>query len=55
MYNEFIANRHHVHMNSTKWYTLTEFVKHLGRTGKCVVEETPKGLVASFTLQLLAA
>jgi hypothetical protein len=23
VYNEYIANRHHVHMNSTKWLTLT--------------------------------
>ena len=30
-------------MNSTKWLTLTEFVKYLGREGKCKVEETPKG------------
>eukprot|EP00803_Ostreobium_quekettii_P005824 evm.model.scf_128EXC.13 EVM.evm.TU.scf_128EXC.13 scf_128EXC:99599-100813(+) len=43
VYNEFISDRHHVHMNSTKWLTLTEFVKYLGRTGKCRVEETPKG------------
>jgi len=43
IYNEFIADRNHVHMNSTKWTTLTEFVVHLGRTGKCKVEETPKG------------
>ncbi len=30
-------------MNSTKWLTLTDFVKYLGREGKCKVEETPKG------------
>jgi len=30
-------------MNSTKWLTLTEFVKYLGREGKCKVEDTPKG------------
>lgn len=30
-------------MNSTRWLTLTEFVKHLGRTGQCKVEETEKG------------
>ncbi|PSR93182.1 DNA/RNA-binding protein [Actinidia chinensis var. chinensis] len=27
VYNEYIADRHHVHMNSTQWATLTEFVK----------------------------
>ena len=43
VYNEFISDRHHIHMNSTKWLTLTEFVKYLGRTGKCKVDETPKG------------
>ncbi|KAL0464292.1 UNVERIFIED_CONTAM: KIN17-like protein [Sesamum latifolium] len=35
VYNEYISDRHHVHMNSTQWATLTEFVKYLGRTGKC--------------------
>lgn len=43
LYNEYISNRNHVHMNSTVWYTLTEFVKYLGKTGKCKVDETPKG------------
>lgn len=35
-------------MNSTKWTTLTEFVKYLGRTGKCKVEETPKGWFITY-------
>jgi DNA/RNA-binding protein KIN17 len=35
-------------MNSTRWVTLTEFVKHLGRTGKCKVDETPKGWFVTF-------
>ncbi|KAK9683286.1 hypothetical protein RND81_10G129000 [Saponaria officinalis] len=48
VYNEYIADRHHVHMNSTKWLTLTEFVKYLGRTGKCKVEETAKGWFISY-------
>lgn len=34
VYNEFIADKYHVHMNSTKWYTLTEFVKYLSKTGE---------------------
>ncbi|KAK8514970.1 hypothetical protein V6N13_121915 [Hibiscus sabdariffa] len=48
VYNEFINDRHHVHMNSTQWETLMEFVKYLGRTGKCKVEETPKGLFITY-------
>ncbi|KAM7490703.1 hypothetical protein LguiA_033624 [Lonicera macranthoides] len=48
VYNEYIADRHHVHMNSTEWATLTDFVKYLGRTGKCKVEETPKGWFMTY-------
>ncbi|XP_057487468.1 KIN17-like protein [Actinidia eriantha] len=48
LYNEYIADRHHVHMNSTQWATLTEFVKYLGRTGKCKVDETPKGWFMTY-------
>ncbi|KAL8495732.1 hypothetical protein ACS0TY_019741 [Phlomoides rotata] len=48
IYNEYISYRHHVHMNSTQWATLTEFVKYLGRTGKCKVEETPKGWFMTY-------
>lgn len=35
-------------MNSTKWLTLTEFVKYLGKEGKCRVDETPKGWFISL-------
>ncbi|KAK0221481.1 domain of Kin17 curved DNA-binding protein-domain-containing protein [Armillaria fumosa] len=43
VYQEYIADKYHVHMNSTRWVTLTEFVKHLGRTGVARVDETEKG------------
>ncbi|KXN84328.1 KIN17-like protein [Leucoagaricus sp. SymC.cos] len=43
VYQEFISDKHHLHMNSTRWVTLTEFVKHLGRTGVARVDETEKG------------
>lgn len=48
VYNEYIADRHHIHMNSTQWATLTEFVKYLGKEGKCKVEETPKGWFMTY-------
>lgn len=35
-------------MNSTKWPSLTEFAKHLGREGICRVEDTDKGLHISW-------
>ena len=43
VYTEYIKDRNHVHMNATRWVTLTTFVKYLGDSGKCKVEETPKG------------
>ena len=43
IYQDYIHERDHIHMNSTKWLTLTEFIQHLGRTGKCVVDQTEKG------------
>jgi len=43
VYNEYIQDKEHVHMNGTMWTTLTDFVKYLGRTGKCVIEEEGVG------------
>ncbi|KAL8782045.1 MAG: hypothetical protein Q9203_000012 [Teloschistes exilis] len=43
-YQEYIANKEHIHMNSTRWPSLTEFAKHLGREGICRVEDLDKGL-----------
>ncbi|KAI0769099.1 domain of Kin17 curved DNA-binding protein-domain-containing protein [Trametes elegans] len=43
VYQEFIQDRNHLHMNATRWVTLTEFIKHLGRTGVARVDETEKG------------
>lgn len=38
-YQEYILNdKNHVHMNATRWNTLTSFVKYLGRVGKIRVE-----------------
>jgi DNA/RNA-binding protein KIN17 len=43
-YQEYISNKEHVHMNATKWPSLTEFAKFLGREGICRVEENEKGI-----------
>lgn len=43
-YQEYIADKEHVHMNATKWPSLTEFAKYLGREGICRVEEGERGL-----------
>ncbi|CAG8484476.1 3180_t:CDS:2 [Paraglomus occultum] len=43
VYQEYISDRHHLHMNATQWETLTDFVKYLGKQGICAVDETSKG------------
>lgn len=43
VYQEYIADKSHLHMNATRWVTLTEFCKHLGRSGIARVDETEKG------------
>lgn len=42
-----IADKQHVHMNATKWDTLTTFVKYLGKQGHCLVDETEKVCASS--------
>jgi DNA/RNA-binding protein KIN17 len=39
LYQEIISNPQHVHLNSTKWVTLTGYVKYLGQSGITKVEE----------------
>ncbi|CAB1421824.1 unnamed protein product [Pleuronectes platessa] len=48
VYNEYISDREHVHMNSTQWETLTDFTKWIGREGFCKVDETPKGWYVQY-------
>ena len=48
VYQELIQDKQHIHMNATHWTTLTDFVQYLGRTGKCVVEETERGWFVAY-------
>ena len=48
VYQEYIHDRDHVHMNATEWETLTDFVKWLGRQGHCIVDETEKGWFVAY-------
>lgn len=48
IYQEVIQDRHHIHMNATKWSSLGVFVQYLGKTGKCVVEETERGWYVQY-------
>ncbi|CAH7666361.1 domain of Kin17 curved DNA-binding protein-domain-containing protein [Phakopsora pachyrhizi] len=44
VYQEYIADKNHLHMNATHWITLTDFVKEMGREGVLHVDETEKGI-----------
>lgn len=33
-YNEFIQDKHHIHMNATRFTSLTKFIQHLSKEGK---------------------
>jgi DNA/RNA-binding protein KIN17 len=48
VYQEYINDREHVHMNSTRWLTLTDYVQWIGKIGVCVVDETEKGWFVTY-------
>lgn len=47
-YQEYISDKTHVHLNSTKWSSLTEFAKYLAREGICRVEEKDDGIFVQW-------
>lgn len=48
VYQEYIKDRYHVHMNSTRWLTLSAFVQWLGRHGHATVDRTEKGWYITY-------
>lgn len=48
VYNVFIKDKGHVHMNSTVWHSLTGFVQYLGSSGKCKIDEGDKGWYIAY-------
>ncbi|WVR07913.1 hypothetical protein IAU60_004956 [Kwoniella sp. DSM 27419] len=44
VYNEYIQDKHHIHMNSTRWVTLSGFIQTLGKDGIVKVDEDEKGI-----------
>jgi DNA/RNA-binding protein KIN17 len=43
VYQEYISDKNHLHMNATRWDCLGSFVRFLGKEKICEVEETEKG------------
>lgn len=48
VYQEYISHKDHLHMNATRWLTLSDFAKWLGRSGQCTVDETEKGWFIAY-------
>ncbi|XP_055371936.1 DNA/RNA-binding protein KIN17 [Condylostylus longicornis] len=48
VYQEYISDKNHLHMNATRWLTLSDYVKWLGRSGICVADETEKGWFITY-------
>ncbi|KAJ3066086.1 hypothetical protein HDU98_010594, partial [Podochytrium sp. JEL0797] len=48
VYQEYIADRNHIHMNATCWNSLAGFVRTLADEGTITLEETEKGLFISW-------
>ncbi|CAR24531.1 Rts2p [Lachancea thermotolerans CBS 6340] len=44
-YNEFIQDRDHIHMNATRFHSLTKFILHLGKTGKVRLHGLDAGMI----------
>ena len=51
VYQQYISDKNHVHMNATCWVTLTSYIRHLERTGKCEIENTEKGWYITWVLK----
>ncbi|EUB56701.1 DNA/RNA-binding protein KIN17 [Echinococcus granulosus] len=43
VYQEYIKDKEHIHMNATRWHSLTGLCLWLGKQGICRVDETEKG------------
>lgn len=48
VYQEYIKDRYHMHMNSTKWLTLGSFVAWLGKNGYAEVDHTERGWYITY-------
>ncbi|KAI8910778.1 domain of Kin17 curved DNA-binding protein-domain-containing protein [Gorgonomyces haynaldii] len=43
VYKELVQDRHHTHLNATKWQTMDEYLKYVGKQGICRVQEREDG------------
>lgn len=55
VYQEYIRDKSHIHMNSTHWNSLTEFCYSLTKRGIVEIEDTQRGLFITWIDQSPAA
>lgn len=48
VYNEYIADKNHIHMNATRWTTLSGFVQYLASESKVIAEEEERGWYITY-------
>lgn len=48
IFQEYIKERDHIHMNGTRWTSLTEFAKWLGENGLVKVDESERGVMVTY-------
>ena len=48
VYQEYIKDRNHLHMNATRWVTLSGLVKWMGRKGIAKVDNNEKGFYITY-------
>ncbi|KAF0990335.1 hypothetical protein HZS_981 [Henneguya salminicola] len=49
VYQEYINDRNHTHMNSTKWNTLLDFINYLSEKKICRIQDAEKGWEIEYT------
>lgn len=48
VFQEYIKDREHVHLNGTRWTSLTEFAYDLGKNGLVKVDESDRGVMVTY-------
>lgn len=48
VFQEYIKDREHIHMNGTRWTSLTDFANWLGEQGLVKVDESERGIMVTY-------
>lgn len=48
IFNEYIKDRDHIHLNGTRWTTLTELANWLGENGFVKVDQSERGVMVTY-------